>query len=53
MDSGSGGLRFLLRLCASVGFIVSEAWLNTACSESVRGRVLVSATLASAGQAKC
>lgn len=33
------GLRFLLGLCASSVFIVSEAWLNTACSESVRGRV--------------
>ncbi|NTI26539.1 MFS transporter (plasmid) [Rhizobium rhizogenes] len=32
-------LRFLLGLCASSVFIISEAWLNTACSENVRGRV--------------
>jgi len=32
-------LRFLLGLCASSVFTVSEAWLNTACSEDVRGRV--------------
>ncbi len=32
-------LRFLLGLCASSVFIISEAWLNTACADDVRGRV--------------
>ncbi len=31
--------RFLLGFCAGVIFIMSEAWLNTACPDRLRGRV--------------
>jgi len=31
--------RFMLGFCASLIFMISEAWLNTACPDSIRGRV--------------
>jgi MFS family permease len=33
------GLRFMLGVFASTVFIISEAWLNAACTNEVRGRV--------------
>ncbi|MDB5526769.1 MAG: putative MFS-type transporter ycaD [Rhizobium sp.] len=31
--------RFILGFCASIIFMISEAWLNTACPDHLRGRV--------------
>jgi MFS family permease len=31
--------RFILGFCASIIFMISEAWLNTACPDHIRGRV--------------
>jgi len=31
--------RLILGICASTVFIVSEAWLGTACSDAIRGRI--------------
>ena len=33
------GARFLLGFCASIVFMLSEAWLNAACPDNLRGRI--------------